>query len=52
MRDQVLLENPHYSYNEIQKELSKAWKNMSRDEKQVIYFLLFSIFLIFLFYFC
>jgi hypothetical protein len=35
MRDQVLLENPTYSYNEIQKELSKAWKNMSREEKLV-----------------
>jgi hypothetical protein len=35
MRDQVLLEKPSYSYNEIQKELSKAWKHMSRDEKLV-----------------
>jgi hypothetical protein len=35
MRDQVLLENPTFTYNEIQKELSKAWKNMSRDEKQI-----------------
>lgn len=35
MRDQVLLEKPSYSYNEIQKELSKAWKHMSRDEKLI-----------------
>lgn len=39
MRDQVLLENPTFTYNEIQKELSKAWKNMSRDEKRVSYHL-------------
>jgi hypothetical protein len=35
MRDQVLLENPSFTYNEIQKELSKAWKIMSREEKQI-----------------
>lgn len=35
MRDQVLLEYPSFTYNEIQKELSKVWKSLSREEKQV-----------------
>mmetsp|Transcript_21470 Transcript_21470/g.31140 ORF Transcript_21470/g.31140 Transcript_21470/m.31140 type:complete len:502 (-) Transcript_21470:281-1786(-) len=35
MRDKVLAQNPDYSYNQIQKELSKQWRTMSREEKQV-----------------
>lgn len=35
MRGQVLLENPNYNYNQVQKELSSTWKNMSSEEKQV-----------------
>ena len=35
MRGQILLENPNYNYNQVQKELSSTWKNMSSEEKQV-----------------
>lgn len=35
MRGQILLENPGFNYNQVQKELSSTWRNMSAEEKQV-----------------